>query len=90
MLDRYQVHRSAAKRLLRRFLKRLAVEWLPAYAPDLNPTEQVWNRAKYTDLANFVADDTRELHRAVARSFRKTGDQQRLLRSFFQHARLKL
>ena len=90
VLDRYQVHRSAAKRLLRRFPRRLSVEWLPAYAPDLNPAEQVWNRAKYTDLPNFVPDDTRELHRAVRRSFKKTASQHRLLKSFFKHAGLTL
>ena len=39
---------------LKRFARRLDVEWLPAYAPDLNPVEQVWNRCKYTDLANHI------------------------------------
>ena len=28
---------------------RLTIEWLPAYAPELNPTEQVWNHTKYGD-----------------------------------------
>lgn len=90
VMDRYQVHRSAAKRLEERFGKRVCIEWLPAYAPELNPDEQVWNRAKYTDLANFVPDDIHELGHALADSLRATRGEQSLLRSFFKHARLPL
>lgn len=88
VLDRYSVHRAAARRLLDRFPRRLRIEWLPAYAPELNPDEQVWNRAKYTDLANFIPQDVHALGRAMAASFRKTRTQQWLLCSFFQHAGL--
>lgn len=90
IIDRYAVHRSAARRLLRRFPTRLEIEWLPAYAPELNPDEQVWNRTKYTDLANFIPNDTLTLGRAVAKSLRHTRSQQTLLRSFFKHAQLRL
>jgi len=90
VMDRYAVHRSAAKRLEARFGKRVQIEWLPAYAPDLNPDEQVWNRAKYTDLANFIPEDVQTLGRAMADSFRRTRNQQSLLRSFFKHAQLPL
>ena len=88
--DRYTVHRSAAKRLQRRFGRRVQIEWLPAYAPELNPDEQVWNRAKYTDLANFIPEDVHELGHALADSLRRTRRQPTLLRSFFQHAKLSL
>jgi transposase len=90
VLDRYAVHRSAARRLLAEHTKRLSIEWLPAYAPELNPDEQVWNRAKFTDLANFVPDDAQHLGRSVARSLRRTRSDQALLRSFFKHAKLPL
>jgi hypothetical protein len=90
VLDRWSVHRAAVKRLRRRFPQRLEVEWLPAYAPELNPTEQVWNRTKYTDLANFIPDDAAHLRRAVRRSIRRTSGNQSLLCSFFNHAKLKL
>jgi len=90
VIDRYSVHRSAARRLLQRFAKRLQIEWLPAYAPELNPDEQVWNRAKYTDLANFIPNDILTLGRDVADSLRHTRSQQALLRSFFKHAELRL
>lgn len=90
VMDRWQVHRSGAQRLLRRFAKWVQIEWLPAYAPDLNPVEQVWNRTKYTDLANYVPDDLLSLGQAVAGSIRHTRSQAPLLRSFFRHCKLGL
>lgn len=90
VMDPYSVHRAAAKRLRQRFRRRISVEWLPPYAPELNPDEQVWKGAKYTDLANFILDDVDALGHAMAASFRKTRGQQRLLRSFFEHAGLPL
>jgi transposase len=88
--DRWMVHRSAAQRLQKRFPRRLHIEWLPAYAPELNPVEQVWNRSKYTDLANFIPQDVDHLAQALRQSLRHTRAQQGLLRSFFQYAKLPL
>ncbi len=90
VLDRWQVHRSAAGPLLRRFVRRLHIEWLPPYAPELNPDEQVWTRTKYMDLANFVPENVTELARAVRHSLAHTKKHQSLLRSFFAHAGLRL
>jgi transposase len=90
VLDRWQVHRSGVRRLQQRFGRRICVEWLPAYAPELNPDEQVWNHTKYTDLANFIPDDVLHLGRSIAKSIRSTQTNQALLKSFFQHAKLKL
>lgn len=90
VMDRYAVHRAAAKRLHARFGRRIVVEWLPAYAPELNPDEQVWNRAKHVDLANFIPDDVLDLGRSMAASFRSTRGRPALLRSFFDHAELPL
>ena len=66
------------------------VVWLPAYAPELNPVEMVWNHTKYTDLANFIPEDVHALYQAVTTSLENTRTQQNLVRSFFQHARLEL
>jgi transposase len=88
--DRWRVHRSAARRLRQRFAKRVRIEWLPPYAPELNPDEQVWNRTKYSDLANYIPEDADGLATAVHRSLGHTRSQQALLRSFFKHAGLSL
>lgn len=90
VMDRWQVHRAGARRLLQRFPNRVQIEWLPAYAPDLNPVEQVWNRTKYTDLANYIPDDVLTLGHEVARSIRQTRSHQTLLHSFFCHCGLRL
>lgn len=90
VLDRWQVHRSGVRRLQQRFGRRIRVEWLPAYAPELNPDEQVWNHTKYSDLANFIPDDVLHLGRSIAKSIRGIQSNQALLKSFFQHAKLKL
>jgi len=90
VVDRWSVHRSGVRRLVDRFGSKVQVEWLPPYAPDLNPVEQVWSHTKYADLANYIPDDVDVLAEAVMHSIEQTGRKQTLLRSFFHHARLKL
>ena len=90
VIDRWQVHRSGARRLVERFPRRVRIEWLPAYAPELNPDEQVWKHTKYDDLANYIPENVIALGQAICRSIRKTRTQQSLLRSFFEHAKLNL
>lgn len=89
VLDRWSVHRAAARHLQERFARRVQIEWLPGYAPDLNPCEQVWNRTKHTDLTNFTPDHLRQLGRRVCASLQKTRRHQSILRSFFDQAKLK-
>lgn len=90
VLDRWQVHRAGARRLQRRFGNRVRIEWLPAYAPELNPVEQIWGHTKHSDLANYVPDNILRLGRSVAKSLRKKRSNQPLLKSFFQHAKLRI
>jgi len=88
--DRSGPHRKAARLLLQDKPAWLRIEWLPPYAPDLNPTEQCWNHAKHSDLANFLPDDTDELKQAVRDSFSGQRSNQKLLRSYFKTAQLRL
>ena len=89
--DRWNVHRS---KVVRKYLEYQAdsihVEWLPPYAPELNPAEQVWNHAKYSDLANFIAEDCDDLHYHVDASIMDQRRQPHLLRSFLKTAKLDL
>jgi hypothetical protein len=50
-------HKGPAIRAFLRRNRRLTLERLPAYAPDLNPVEAVWSWLKYGQLANYVPDD---------------------------------
>ena len=90
VLDRYQVHRSAAKRLRTRFGNRVGIEWLPPYAPELNPDEQVWKRSKRDKLANFIPDDVWHLGHTLVDTLRQIRSEKAMSRSFFEHAELSL
>lgn len=91
VLDRWSVHRGAVRCLEAQCPPWLvAVAWLPPYAPELNPTEQVWNQTKYRDLANYLADDLAALHEAVGFSLASQRYRPPLLRSYFRYAKLKL
>ena len=89
VLDRWSVHR-ALKSFLARNAKSVHAEWLPPYAPELNPVEQVWNHTKYTDLPNLAPEHLDELELLVNGSIAQTRSQSELLRSFFRTTKLKL
>jgi transposase len=88
VLDRWSVHRAAVRRLLARDADHIDVELLPAYAPELNPVEQIWNHTKYSDLANYIPEDAEELSGEIVYSILETKSTPSLLRSFFKKAGL--
>lgn len=88
--DRLGAHRSAAAHFEAEHPDWFEFEWLPAYAPELNPVEECWNHTKYADLPNFVPDDLDHLQTAVHESMLEQRDDQALLRSFFAYAKLPL
>ena len=90
VLDRWSVHRAAARCLLEAGGRWLAVEWLPAYAPELNPCEGVLNHTKYGELANYIPEHIDALQAEVQRSLTAKRSSVELLRSFFKHAELSL
>jgi hypothetical protein len=91
ILDRWSVHKAAVVRnYVHRHCPNIQLEELPAYAPELNPTEQVWNHTKYADLPNLAPDDLGELDSLVYSSLSSTRGQSRLLRSFFDLAGLPI
>jgi len=86
--DRLSAHRSAVRQLQARGARWLQVEWLPAYAPEIDPVEDVWNQTKYGDLANVVPNDIDELHQALDRLLEAYRHEPNRLNSFFQAAHL--
>jgi transposase len=88
VLDRWSAHRSATNALS--CANWLTVEWLPAYAPDLNPVEAMWSHTKYCDLANFVPEDSQHLEDSVVESLCEQVYETNLKKSFFQTAGLDL
>lgn len=82
--DRWSVHRGRRVRAYLARQRRIAVEWLPPYAPDLNPMDKGWAWMKGHRLANHGLETLDGLTEAVADQYRTARRQQRLLRSFVQ------
>jgi transposase len=84
--DRWSVHRSAARQLADRDW--LQVEYLPAYAPELNPVEAIWNHTKYSDLANFIPHDVEHLATSITESLQRQRKDSELKYSCFRYTKL--
>ena len=70
ILDHSSTHHGEPLERLQRRHSGLHVEYLPSYAPELNPDEGVWSLAK-RDLANGCPHDVEELTKDVIRSIEK-------------------
>ncbi len=68
----------------------LHVEPLPAYAPDLNPVEQIWGNVKATELANLCPDTIDEAHTAAETGLERIGNSYQLCFAFLDHTGLSL
>jgi transposase len=90
VLDRLNAHRSAETELRRRLGAKVQFEFLPGYAPQLNPVEQVWCHTKRGDLANYIPVDINALGQAVLSSLSRKRTQPQLLSNFFDHAGIPL
>jgi transposase len=87
--DNLGTHKGAALRELCSRQPRLHLEYLPPYAPDLNPDEGIWNHAK-RDLANGAVCNLNELWVEVVLALERTRQSTRRLRGCFKEAGLPL
>jgi transposase len=89
--DRGRPHRATrVATWLATYAETIRVEWLPPYAPDLNPAEHIWSHTKHGDLANFTPADLDHLEGAVVTSLARKRTQRQLLAAFFHGAGLDL
>jgi transposase len=81
--DGAPIHRGqAVKDFLRRgAAKRLHLEQLPGYAPDLNPDEGIWNYLKRVELANVCCRDLHELRMHVIRARERLRHKRAIIRA---------
>jgi transposase len=68
----------------------LRIEPLPGYAPDLNPTEQVWGSVKANELANLCADTIAEVAACAEYGLDRIGSDAPLCFAFLRHTGLRL
>jgi len=87
--DGLPAHRSV---LVRDFIAshrgRIAVERLPAYAPELNPTEHVWGYWKQHELPNLCPKDFWQLSDHARRALRRMRRRPTLIAAFWKQAEL--
>src|SRR5262249_42585245 len=65
--------------------KRLHLERLPGYAPDLNPDEGIWNYLKRVELKNCCCADLAELRLKLLRAKERLRYRRHIIRSFATH-----
>jgi transposase len=90
--DGIPTHRS---RIVKAYLadgaaKRIHLEQLPGYAPDLNPTEWVWSYLKLADLANIACDHLPDLEVLIKNSKRRMQRRPQLIQAFVRNAGYEL
>jgi transposase len=87
--DRLPAHRS---RLVRDYIDqldgRIQVEYLPAYAPELNPVEYIWGYWKQHELPNVCPTDYWQLSEAARCTLRRMRRRPRLITAFWKQASL--
>ena len=87
--DGSTTHRS---RLVRGFVEsqngRLALEFLPGYAPELNPVEYLWGHWKHHELPNLCPKDFWQLSEQARKALRRMRRRPRLVTAFWKQAEL--
>jgi transposase len=68
---------------------RLSLEFMPPYAPELNPVEAVWNFLKDKQLANFAPVDLEHLTTMITLKLLSLHGDQARLRSFLSASPLR-
>lgn len=87
--DNLNTHKARSVRELVAVHKiRLSMEYLPAYAPELNPDEWVWRHLKHVELANFAPYDLHELKTGLRLAVQRVRMRPKLMRSFLKASAL--
>lgn len=90
--DGSPIHRAQPIKdfLKRGAARRLWLEQLPGYAPDLNPDEGIWNYLKRVELANLCCPDRSTLHTELIRARERLRHKRHIIRSCFAQSGLAL
>jgi transposase len=87
--DGLPAHRSCAVwDFVRQQRGRLWLEFLPAYAPELNPTEYIWGHLKQHEIANLCPEHLGQLSLQAIRALKRMRRRPTLIMAFWQQADL--
>jgi len=68
----------------------LWLESFPAYAPEFNPDEGIWNCLKNVELKNLCCSDLKELRQKILQAVKRLRQKIHIIKACFQQAGLKL
>jgi len=90
--DGSPIHRAQPiKEFLKRgAARRLWLEQLPGYAPDLNPDEGIWNYLKRVELANVCCPNLASLQAELIRARERLRHKRHIIRACFSECGLSL
>ena len=89
--DNIMIHRSKkVKEYLGTHNDRLITRRIPAYSPELNPDEFIWNVLKYQELPNFCPNDIGDLKLTVTETLTKLKSDPSRLRRAIRGSKLPL
>ena len=89
VIDNLRVHKAKmVKEYLKKEKRWLTVEYLPPYAPELNPTEYVWSSGKRKDFGNVSITGGKELDRRIRACGERTKRNPALLKGFLKASTL--
>lgn len=87
--DRLSAHKSRATlNFVADHKDRLCVEFLPAYAPELNPVEYIWAYWKQHTLPNVCPKDYWSLDDSARKTLKRMRRRPRLIAAFWKQADL--
>ena len=66
----------------------LTVEFLPAYAPELNPVEHIWGYLKQHEILNLCPHELWELSDAARQALRRMRRRPTLVAAFWKQTAL--
>jgi transposase len=69
---------------------RIAIAFLPPYAPELNPVEAIWAYLKKHEIANLCPTHLAEVSDFARRRLRSMQRRPKLIQAFWQQAELAL
>ncbi len=86
--DRSPIHRAKVIKdyLSRGAATRIHLEHFPAYAPELNPDEGIWNYLKRVELKNLACQNLSELRTELRRAKERMRHKVHVITACVQHA----
>ena len=87
--DRLQAHRS---KLVREYIDaqrgQIALEYLPPYAPELNPVECIWGYLKHHAMPNYCGRNLADVAQHASSKLRSMQRRCNLITAFWRQAEL--